>query len=243
MLKQILRPVYALRAFVTLVRDTSALGKVFELREMLQDPAELDRIVAELSTRPEARRALEERPRLGRVDVDALLRLPEGTLGHAFASHLRRAGLDPAAIPALAARTPQEFVPAHLYETHDVWHAVTAFDADVAGELGLQAFYLAQVAGSLPLAILAAGMLNTMLYRADDAQRRMGEIVRGFRLGKAAKPLFGVPWAELWSTPLADVRRSLGLPEDPRAIGLAASLVMSEEAPPAAALEAVSLAA
>jgi ubiquinone biosynthesis protein COQ4 len=226
MLKQVLRPVYALRAFVTLVRDTSALGKVFELRESLDDPAALDQIVTELSARPEARRALTERPRLGPVDVDALLRLPEGTLGHAFASHLRGAGLDPAAIPALPSRTPQEFIPAHLYETHDVWHAVTGFDPDVAGELGLQAFYLAQLAGPLPLAILAAGLLNTLLFRADDSDRRMEEIVRGFRLGKAAKPLFGMRWAELWSTPLAEVRRSLGLPEDPRAIGLAAPLLI-----------------
>ena len=37
-----------------------------------------------------------------------------------------------------------DYVRAHLRETHDVWHPVTGFDTDVAGELGLQAFYLAQ---------------------------------------------------------------------------------------------------
>jgi ubiquinone biosynthesis protein Coq4 len=33
------------------------------------------------------------------------------------------------------------------YETHDIWHVVTGFHTDVAGELGLQAFYLAQFPG------------------------------------------------------------------------------------------------
>lgn len=227
MLKQMLRPIYGLKAFVTLVRNPDALEKVFELRDVLDDPAFLERAVAHFGEEEPGRSALAERPRLGRVELDALMRLPEGTLGRAFAEHMRKAGLDPAAIPTLPARTAGEYVPAHFYETHDIWHVVTDFGVDVAGELGLQAFYLAQFTAPLPLVILSAGMLNALFFKADDSDRRMGEIVRGYRLGKAAKTFFGVRWAEMWGTPLVEVRRRLGVPEAPGEIGLSAALPMA----------------
>jgi ubiquinone biosynthesis protein Coq4 len=35
----------------------------------------------------------------------------------------------------------EAYVLSHLYEMHDLWHAVIGFETDVAGELALQAFY------------------------------------------------------------------------------------------------------
>jgi ubiquinone biosynthesis protein COQ4 len=39
----------------------------------------------------------------------------------------------------------------------------------------------------------------------------MDAIVHGWRAGKSARALFGVDWANLWATPLADVRARFGL--------------------------------
>jgi ubiquinone biosynthesis protein COQ4 len=97
-------------------------------------------------------------------------------------------------------------VRAHLYETHDFWHVMTGFDTDVAGEVGLQAFYLAQFPARLAAVLIGLMFLNTFLYRFDDRDRRMDAMVRGWKLGRDARPLFGVRWDTMWSTPLADVR-------------------------------------
>jgi ubiquinone biosynthesis protein COQ4 len=104
-----------------------------------------------------------------------------------------------------------DFVRAHLYETHDVWHVVTGFATDVPGELGLQAFYFAQLPGKLPTAILAAAFVNTLIKHFEEREPRMQEIVRGYLLGRQARPLFGVRWDALWSAPLAEVRAQLQL--------------------------------
>ena len=92
-----------------------------------------------------------------------------------------------------------------------MWHAVTGFATDVAGELGLQSFYAAQLPGGLPLMLLATGFLNTALFAHHDRERRLDAVTRGWEMGRRAKPLFGVPWASLWGHPLGEVRAMLNV--------------------------------
>jgi ubiquinone biosynthesis protein Coq4 len=127
---------------------------------------------------------------------------------------MMRNGLDPAAIPTLPSETAGAFVRAHLYETHDIWHAVVGFSTDVAGELGLQGFYMAQIHGPLPPVILAAGLLNTAFGAPQEFHPRMSAITEGWRAGTRARALFGVNWDEHWGRPLDEVRRELGLPTE-----------------------------
>jgi len=205
-----LAAVKALWAFVTLARDPNKLGMVFELRDSMASPEVVRPMAEHFRKDPEGAKALAERVRL-RVDLAALDRLPKGTLGREFADHMRRNGLDPGAIPNLPSPDEIEFVSAHLYDTHDVWHVVTGFGTDVAGELGLQAFYLAQFPGPLSAAILSVGLLNTFLKAMDDRGPRMDAIAHGWTLGKKAKPFFGARWDELWEVPLDEVRRRYGV--------------------------------
>jgi ubiquinone biosynthesis protein COQ4 len=209
--KKLRRAALGLSAYSTLVRDPNQLGKVFDLREQIADERVLREMAEHFRADPRGAAALRERWRIGRVDLDALARLPEGSLGRAFAEHMRRNGLDPAAIPSLAAKDELSFVDAHLYETHDVWHVVTGFGADVAGELGLQAFYAAQFPARLSLAIMSGGLLNTMLFAMSDARRRMDAIAEGWLIGREARPLFGVHWSAWWEQPLDEVRSELSI--------------------------------
>lgn len=204
--------VRALWSFVDLVRHPDHLDRVFEISDrMVKRRTEVLDVMRDHFRRdPTGAAALRDKARLD-VDLDALAKLPEGTLGRTFADHMRANGLDPKSIPSLASSDELEFIRAHLYETHDVWHAVTGFRTDVAGELGLQAFYAAQAPGGLPWMLMAMGFLNTALYAMDDRERRLGAISRGWEMGRAAKPLFGVRWDQLWSAPIEEVRRSLGV--------------------------------
>lgn len=209
-MRKIIQRAKAVTSFVNIVRDPNRLGQVFQLSDGVADPAMIRVMVDHVTKTEVGRKALAERPRL-KIDLAELRQLPEGTLGHEFAEHMIKNGLDPSAIPVLPVRDELEFVRAHLYDTHDVWHVVTGFSTDVAGELGLQAFYQAQLPGHLPMAILTAGLLNTLLYSFADRDARMSEIARGWQMGKRAEPLFGVRWDKLWARPLAEIRVDLGL--------------------------------
>jgi ubiquinone biosynthesis protein Coq4 len=202
------------RAWWRIVRDTSRLDEVFALADSLASPTVLGMIVDAFRQTPEGAHALETRPRLGPLDLPSLRRLPPNTFGRAFVDHLDGNGLDPNALPTRPADDEATYVQAHLFETHDVWHALTGFGADVAGELGLQAFYLAQFPARLSAAILSAGLANTMLFAFDDRDRRMDAIVRGWTLGRRARSVLGVDWSKLWTADLGDVRRSFGVDVD-----------------------------
>jgi len=200
----------AVTAFVRLTLDMGRLDEVFSLGDGLVED-DVMRAMADSARRdPVGARALAERYHV-HLDLAKLRALPDGTLGRQYARMMDDHGLSPSSIPTLPDAADHEYVRAHLYETHDLWHVATGFDTDVAGELGLQAFYQAQLPGKLPAAILASGFLNTLLINFGDRDRRMGEIARGWLLGRRSRPLFGVKWDDYMALPLDEVRRKLGL--------------------------------
>lgn len=206
--------VRATMSFVRLSSDLDRLDEVFTYAQTLMTDENKREGVGFFSGFAWGQKALGERHRLGTVDLEALARLPQGTLGREFADHMKRNGLDLAAIPDLPSRDEGEFIFAHFYETHDIWHVVTGFATDKAGELGLQAFYLAQGGPArLSAMILSAGFLELLLKKGafEDREARLFQVSRGYVMGKKAKPLFGVRWDDLWEVPLDEVRRSLGV--------------------------------
>ena len=123
-------------------------------------------------------------------------------------------GLDPGALPSLQVTDDASFLRAHLYETHDVWHVVTGFDNEWQSEIGLQGFYLAQFPGALSAVLLGLGCLRVGIYDIASREPLMSAIVRGWVMGKRARPFFGVRWDRLWDKPLADVRSLLDVQID-----------------------------
>ncbi|MBN1208416.1 MAG: hypothetical protein JXB05_26385 [Myxococcaceae bacterium] len=196
---------------VRTIRDPERLQDIVDLARILAPPEAMRRLADGLWRNPSAAAALRERPRLGRVDVNALRTLPRGTLGRAFAEHVVANGLELGALPRLPASTDTEYVRAHLLEVHDIWHVLTGFSTRVEGELGLQAFSLAQVGSPFAAAILTGGLVNTLLYAFPERDVRMRAIVRGWLLGKRARLLFGGAWARMWESPLEEVRTAFGL--------------------------------
>ncbi len=209
-----IRRLRGLVSLARLVRNPDRLDEVFELANAMVKPEILQHMATAFAKDPKGARALEARPRVGAVDVQALRRLPEGSLGRVYADHMIDNGLDPAALPSMKADDALSYVRAHLYESHDIWHAVTGFRADVAGELGLQAFNLAQFPSRLAVGLIAGGLLNAVLFHFDESAARMAQIVRGWTLGKRARPFFGTEWATMWTRPIDDVRRELGVELD-----------------------------
>jgi ubiquinone biosynthesis protein Coq4 len=210
-LSVLVRPVRAFGSGARLLVDPSRLDDVFAFDRAMTGARALRRLAEAARRDPRGRRALVERPRLVLPALGELAGLPSETLGRAYADYLARHRVDPAALPIEAADDELAFVRAHLYETHDVWHVVTGFGTDVAGELGLQAFYRAQLPGRLAESIVIGGLVNAVLFDRSAWRPRVRAIVRGWLLGRRARALFGVRWSALWSAPLADVRATLGV--------------------------------
>ncbi len=202
-------------AAMRVVRDPTRLEEVIAIADELarNDRVLLQRMADEVARTSYGANALVQRHRIEGLKVDTLLEFSSGSLGHELGVYFKKQNLDPAALPTRPADNALAYVMAHLYETHDVWHVVTGFDTDVAGELGLQAFYAAQLPSKLPLVILVIGLLNALFFEFDDRGRRLDAIVRGWTIGRRANSLFGIRWTEKWAEPLETVRRGVRVEE------------------------------
>src|SRR6266511_3895725 len=175
-------PIRLTRLFITLARftrDLTLLDEVFELNDQLlslRQPGEAEIVVDEFKRAPAGEDALRRRHRLGHLSLPALVDMPPDTLGGAFARFMRARGLAPENLPNKPASTELDYIVAHLYETHDLWHVLTGFDTDPAGELALQAFLLAQTRAYLPLLVITAMSLNTAMYAYDEKTERMDSL-------------------------------------------------------------------
>jgi ubiquinone biosynthesis protein COQ4 len=199
------------RAMVRITMDPTRLEEVFVLADLAEESPELQRMLEDIRKDPQLARTLDEKPRLGRVDLEELGKLPAGTLGRAYSEFMRARGLAHEDLLLVEGEREIDFLRNHLRETHDLWHVATGFDTDVAGELGVQAFYLAQFQGPLPIVLISAGLLNTLFRAMDDSGRRIHAIARGWILGRRARALFGMRWADRWSQPLEDLRRDFAI--------------------------------
>lgn len=198
-----------LRAVARVTMDPTRTSEVFVLINLTEESDEVERFIAELRDDPHFGETLRKRPRLGELNLDALRALPTGTVGRAYADFMISRGLRHEDLELLPGKSEADFVRNHLRETHDLWHVLLDFDTDVAGELGVQAAYLAQFESPLPTLLLMVGMLNTFLRAREDAARRVEAIARGWIIGKRARPIFGLDWAAWWERPLEELRREL----------------------------------
>lgn len=187
------------------------MSSIRQLYKATSDAYSLRLMVEFIERYPQGRRAFQERPRLGIVDLQQLHQLPENTLGYLYADHMLKNGLTP--LQAGDADNNYTFLAAHITETHDIWHVVTNCDTNITGEIQLEAFYVAQLyASRFWLALLAKNLLKAILFHIELSEQYMDALAQGWVMGKQARPLFGIQWNTLWETPLEDVRASLNIP-------------------------------
>ncbi len=199
--------ILGMRSFFTLVKNPADLDKVFHISKKLATPEVLNEMVVSVENKaPYCKRALDQRYRINFQSLEKIS-FSEGSLGKAYLEFMAARGLDPNNIPTLTADNPNDFILAHLYETHDLWHVICGFDTDISGELGLQAFYCAQIPTPLSPLLLSSGFLNTALFAMKERTVRMKEISRGWQMGTRARPLFGVDWSQYWNKSLVEIRQ------------------------------------
>lgn len=148
------------------------------------------------------------------MDLDALAKLPEGTLGQVFAAHMRHYKLDVVFYPPLEDKEDDEisYVRKRARETHDIHHVVLGFPATEPGEMMISAFYLAQNRIPLSALLLGFGFLYTILREPERIDEMVECLMTGWKMGKTAtRKVLGVKWEDYWETPIDEVRRMIGV--------------------------------
>jgi ubiquinone biosynthesis protein Coq4 len=210
-LQSMVQTVRGMKAFITLLFDESGnLEPVWALSDSLVDSAAFRVAIASMKTTPEVAAILSERYMAPPHDLNALLHCPQGSLGYVYAHHMKQLGFQTFE-PAIVVDSETRYVENRWQQTHDIWHIITGFDASEIGEIGLQAFYLAQF--QLPLAslLIANALISATLLQPDVLNPLLNAIAQGWHMGKTARPLIAQKWEDAWEKPLAVWRAELNI--------------------------------
>lgn len=197
------------KAFLALVQDPKRTAEVFKIIDIVCSDtyaAGAQLVVDHAMSHPEFARLYQRDYQLAASDFATLGELPAGTLGRAYFEHMHSNNLRPDFYPLPAASSPIAFITQRTLESHDIWHALTGYGADVVGETALQSFTLAQIRSGVSAILVAAGMLHVMRYSPARIVEVMDAIIDGYAHGKRCPFLLGICWEDRWAEPLATLR-------------------------------------
>jgi ubiquinone biosynthesis protein COQ4 len=211
----------AWRALRSLIDDPERTDQVFVLIEALAGNGG-ERLFQRFLHHPDAGVLLAERPSLLATlsDRASLEALPEGSFGREYARFMREGGIQPEGLVQASEdrerlREPvsdpeRDWFFTRLRDMHDLWHVLTGYGRDLAGEDANLAFTWAQTRnrgiGAIVLASLVIGPKTLDLFWPRY-------LFRAWRRGRRASLLAAARYEELLPLPLPEVRRRLGVAE------------------------------
>jgi ubiquinone biosynthesis protein Coq4 len=195
-----------LKGVIGMLRDPEHTESVFDIEDGLANIEATELAMRYVRADPGAARLMDERYLAPLPDLDALARCPAGSLGHAFAQHIRERGFDPDYYRKIDVRSDAQWVLMRMRQNHDLWHVVTGIDTDPIGELSLKAFELAQTRRPMAAVITSGGVLRYLIKDPDELDAVLNAIAHGYALGRAARPFLAQRWEDGWDRPLAQWR-------------------------------------
>lgn len=170
------------------------------------------RLARQLATEGEGRDLLRSRPSLSgsTLDLPALGRLPEGSVGRAFARYFDENKIRPFESP-YEVRNDVDYLVKRYRETHDLAHVLTGYGTDAQGEMELQAF----VWGNLGLRTSVVILMFAAVLRPHGLPpiwKYADQLKAAYRRGQRSKPMIRVRCEHDWSMPVAQAREALGIP-------------------------------
>lgn len=152
-------------------------------------------------------------PLIPPIDIEELRGLAPGSFGRAYAEFLDQNGLHPFTVseampPVVVTRNAHW---ARYALMHDMFHVLLGYGPDLAGELGVYGFSLAQRTSWMFWAYLPLAMLVVPLLAPHRAPRMVRNFARGFRLGRALDNLLAERLELRFATPLTELRTELGI--------------------------------
>lgn len=196
----------------TLKSRNGSTDPIFDFEDALDQTEMAQLAVDELKKIPEINTLFQERWLPAPFNLDDLAKLPEGTLGHVYAREMKARGLDPDFYKKVPVVDDISYLKMLWRSTHDIYHVVAGFDTDGIGEIGLQAFVLAQTPIPISVMLVSFGMVMMSLYQPAKFQDLMAEIARGYSLGlHTPGKLIAQKWDQFWDVQVSEIREQLGV--------------------------------
>lgn len=213
----------AWRAMRRLLASPEETEQAFETIAALSG-RDFERLFQRFAADPDGRALYLARPSLLATVSDraALRALPAGSFGREYAAFMDAAGLDAQGLVEAEQKSEaatrldgldsdREWFGDRLRDMHDLWHVLTGYGRDEAGEAANLAFSFAHT----PFRGIALILFGIAVNRPPEGMRRgawLRYLFRAWKRGRSAAWLPPVRYEDLLPHPLEDVRRLLRIP-------------------------------
>lgn len=144
-------------------------------------------------------------------NVDVLARLPQGSLGHAYAAMIRTMQYDPDFFRPRDTSTDALWLTQRIATTHDIHHVIAGFNTEPAGESGVLAITATQIGFPAYVLLNLLATFKAVRIKPSELEAISNGIAHGNRIALEAAPLVTQRWEEGWEKPLAQWRQDLGI--------------------------------
>jgi ubiquinone biosynthesis protein Coq4 len=146
----------------------------------------------------------------------ALARCPAESLGGQFHALIVDNGfdlevLDREALGLDKMPPPLDYLNARILQCHDLWHIVGGYRTTALHEVAISAFQLAQFGHHYSSMFLGMVLTRVAFEQPEGGAIILPTILSAWTHGRRTPPLLGVDWEAVWSRPLAEVRKTLGV--------------------------------
>ena len=148
------------------------------------------------------------------VPWNELKELPKGTLGYEFYSFMNHPEVTPLEkLPENKVEINPEvdYIRRRIRLIHDIHHVLTGHPSDELGEMGISAFYVAQIRSPLNAVLLAVGLIKCTIKCPERMDELLESIVEGYTMGKRADNLFGKKYEDVWGSNVDELREAYGI--------------------------------
>jgi ubiquinone biosynthesis protein COQ4 len=200
------------KAFMALITNPARTESVFDIADGLRQIAPdlnqqyIDFVISQPAITP----ILQERYLAPIPDLENMLDLPQDSLGYHYATQMKQQGFQPDFYRKLEVKDDDSYITIRTGQTHDIWHIITGFGTDLAGEMGLQAFTFAQTHSPLPIAIMT-GSLVYILNSSNSLNPLIEKMQQGWQMGESAQSFLAQKWEEDWKKSLSEWRADLNI--------------------------------
>lgn len=209
--RELLRSVKNLSVLLELAKTNGGLDSVGNLIDNFLDSEAMVVCLQRFKALPGGAEMVEQRYPPFQPDIKALEKLPEGTLGRAYAGMIRRLNYDADFFRPRDTSTEALWLTQRIASTHDLHHVIGGFNTETAGESGVLSITATQIGFPAYVLLNTLAGFRSFRFQPNEYEKISRGIAVGSRIGLEATPLVIQRWEEGWDKPLDQWRQQLGV--------------------------------
>lgn len=183
---------------------------VFDIEDNFRGSDQMKVCVDRVKAIPEARSLMEARYMGPAIDLEALSKLPNGTLGQTYATVMKALGFDPNFFRQREIETDDDWVTMRIRKTHDLIHLITGF-GPTGGELGVLSIQAVQIGYPMCVMLQVASIGLALKRQPEKLSYVTQQAARGMGMALQMKPLIAQRWEDGWDKPMPQWREELNI--------------------------------